>query len=126
MTTNQSLSATSKTDLRRLLPLVLLVVGVLAVLFAVYQYVGAANTLDTTPTLEELRDTLDLENSTNAQVMAFTESKRLSAISQQNRSLIIGGVGLAVIGAGWLLLDLGGRNPPPEAEKAAEDANQTS
>ena len=86
----------------RSLLLAVTLIGIIALIFGVYQYLDSRNTLSNTPTIESLATTLDVNNPTNQQIIALTEMKRRDAVRQQNRSIIIAGGGLIAVGVGWM------------------------
>jgi hypothetical protein len=68
--------------------------------------VGAQQVLSSVPPLEELQQELDMQNPTNAQVVVLSETRRRNAVQDSNLAMIVGGIGLAALGAAWFGYDL--------------------
>lgn len=99
---------TPSRELIRTVLMAVALLGIAAMLYAVYQYVDANAVLASAPQLDPSLN--DLEPAQREAVLAAIPREAVllqqQARSQQSSSLVIGGAGLIALGVGWLGYDL--------------------
>ncbi len=104
-----------------------IVVGILMAGYAALQYVDLSNRLagNMSAQIRESGGEVKLESKSQAQGLMASDIERRRLVSQQYNMMVLGGVGLAVLGLGWLGYDLArGRRRKSEAAGADTSADE--
>lgn len=103
-------------DTGRILLAAIAIIGILAVVYAVVLFLNARNVIDQAPDIQAQIDQLSPEQAQAvfAAIPPTMLIKQRQALQDQNRSLIIGGIGLVVLGLAWLGYDFLNRRKPAE------------
>ena len=100
-----------------------IVIGILMAAYAALQYVVLSNRLSGNMSAQ-IRDSggeVKLESKSQAQGLMASDIERRRLVSDQYNMMVLGGVGLAVLGLGWLGYDLA-RGRRRKSEAAGADA----
>src|SRR5262249_47636368 len=107
------------------------VVGILAIVWAIYTYFTAAHTLAALPNIQTVTQGLAPEQEkavASAYQSVFVQQRQL--VLQETRALMVGGAGLVGLGLSWLIYDIINRrrNAPqsPPQQAASSDASKTA
>lgn len=97
-----------------------MLVGVLLAAFAVLRYVELSNRLVDNPAaqIRESGEAVRVENAGEGYSLMTADIARRSLVDEQYRMMIMGGLGLALLGLGWLGSDIArsrrGKTPAKE------------
>lgn len=100
-----------------------IVIGILMAAYAALQYVVLSNRLsgNMSAQIRESGGEVKLESKSQAQGLMASDIERRRLVSDQYNMMVLGGVGLAVLGLGWLGYDLA-RGRRRKSEAAGADA----
>lgn len=85
-----------------------IVVGILLASYAALQYVHLSNQLAANPAAQIHQEggEVELESKTEAHGLMAADIERRRMVAEQRRMMVAGGIGLALLGLGWLGYDL--------------------
>lgn len=100
-----------------------IVIGILMAAYAALQYVVLSNRLagNMSAQIHESGGEVKLESKSQAQGLMASDIERRRLVAEQYNMMVFGGVGLAVLGLGWLGYDLA-RGRRRKSEAAGADA----
>lgn len=98
-----------------------IVVGVLLAAYGGWRFVDLSNQLAANPAAQIHQEggEVELESKSEAQGLMAADIERRRLVAEQHNMMIAGGVGLALLGLGWLGTDLLGSRRRKEVEDIA-------
>jgi hypothetical protein len=85
--------------------------GILALLFATWQYINAAQQLQANiaQQIHENESEISPQTTTEARGLVAADMERRTLINQQFQAMMIGGAGLILIALGWIIMNFTGK-----------------
>lgn len=86
----------------------LIVVGILMTLFGAFKFIDISNQLATNEAAQIKRsgDEINPATTTEARGLVASDLERRDLVQERFNMMVVGGVGLAFIGAGWIISDI--------------------